>query len=170
MAANVTTTTTPWKQFYCTEEKGCPIEGYTCHFKYCIPTLKEGEKCYDPKTDPTEPFVARVNNVYTYFCDMPDTLQVQDTKCPLGCEKWEDCHNDLCFLKKCTKAETACKNGNYEMCMGMARDQIICYEPLPHSDGVQPQVKAQEESGLSASQVGGIAGGVSAAVVVLLAA
>lgn len=69
-------------------------------------------------------------------------------------------------MKKCTAAETACKNGNYDMCMGLKREEIICYEANPHGNTHPATV---EEKGLSSSQIGGIAGGVSAAVVVLAA-
>ncbi|KAF9953691.1 hypothetical protein BGZ72_005236 [Mortierella alpina] len=171
MAASNTTVSfspeTPWTQYYCSDTKPCTVEGFSCHYnKYCIPQLPEGETCLDAK-DTVAPFVARVDNVYTLYCDMPNDIRPQTTKCPLGCEKWEDCHGDICFLKKCTKDQTACKNGDLDMCMGKKREEIICYEAIPHG---KTHPMAVEEKGLSSSQVGGIAGGVSAAVVVLFAA
>ncbi|KAF9360490.1 hypothetical protein BGX34_007742 [Mortierella sp. NVP85] len=168
MSANNVTVdaATPWKQYFCNENTGCPVAGTTCHYNmYCIPSLAPGETCKDAK-DTVAPFVARVDNVYTLYCDMPQDIKPQTTKCPLGCEKWEDCHGDICFLKKCTAAESACKKGNLDMCMGLRRDEIICYEANPHGN-THPQTV--EEKGLSSAQVGGIAGGVSAAVVLLAA-
>ncbi|KAG0226130.1 hypothetical protein B0O80DRAFT_291723 [Mortierella sp. GBAus27b] len=166
MSANVTVNpSTPWTQFYCNKNTSCPIAGTTCHYdRYCIPQLEPGQTCKDEK-DTVAPFVARINNVYTLFCDMPETIEPQST-CPLGCEKWEDCHGNVCMLKKCSKAETACKNGQYDQCMGLKREEVICYEANPHGS---THVQTVEEKGLSSSQIGGIAGGVSAAVVVLAA-
>ncbi|KAF9966230.1 hypothetical protein BGZ70_002924 [Mortierella alpina] len=140
---------TPWTQYYCSATNPCTVDGFSCHYnKYCIPTLPEGETCLDAK-DTVAPFVARVDNVYTLYCDMPNDIRPQTTKCPLGCEKWEDCHGDICFLKKCTKDQTACKNGDIDMCMGKKREEIICYEAIPHGK-THPQ--AIEEKGLSSSQ------------------
>ncbi|KAI1315138.1 hypothetical protein EDD11_001243 [Mortierella claussenii] len=158
---------TPWAKYYCNENTSCPLDGYTCHFnKYCIPTLAEGVACFDEK-DPVAPFIARVDNVYTYFCDMPNEFKPQTTKCPLGCENWEDCHSDVCFVKKCTKAQAACKAGDFNMCMGITREETFCHDAvaLSGSHGVQLE---QEKTGLSGSQIGGIAGGVSVAVVALM--
>jgi len=50
--------------------------------------------------------------------------------------------------------------------MGLKREEIICYEANPHGN---TEAKI-ESSGLSSSQIGGIAGGVSAAVLIALAA
>ncbi|GJJ74693.1 hypothetical protein EMPS_07051 [Entomortierella parvispora] len=169
---------TPWAKYYCNENTSCPVAGMSCHYnKYCIPELAPGETCLDEK-DTVAPFVARVDNVYSLFCDMPEDIKPQTTKCPLGCETWESCHGDICYLKKCTKDQTACKNGQLEMCMGLSREEIICYEAIPHGNtggnitnphGGKDQVVV-ESSGLSSSQVGGIAGGVSAVVVLAMAA
>ncbi|KAG0211516.1 hypothetical protein BGX28_007740 [Mortierella sp. GBA30] len=160
---------TPWTQFYCNDSNPCTVPNTTCHVnKYCIPNLAPGETCLDEK-DTVAPFVARVDNVYTLYCDMPLEIKEQTTKCPLGCEKWEDCHGDICFLKKCTKDQMACLNGDVDMCMGKRRDEIICYEARAHGS-THPAVTAAEDKGLSGSQIGGIAGGVSAAVVVLMVA
>ncbi|KAF9895738.1 hypothetical protein BX616_008933, partial [Lobosporangium transversale] len=66
----------------------------------------------------------------------------------------------------CNAAQSACRAGNDEMCMGVLREETFCYDPLMH--GSKP-ITIQGEKGLSSSQIGGIAGGVSAAVVVLAA-
>ncbi|KAF9431537.1 hypothetical protein BGZ76_000183 [Entomortierella beljakovae] len=167
MSANVTVDpSTPWKQYYCGANNQCTTPNTECHYgKYCIPKLAPGETCLDAK-DKTDPFVARIDNVYTLFCDMPTSLQPQNTTCPLGCEKWEDCHANVCFVKPCTKDQTACKNGDLNMCNGVKRDEIFCYEANPHGN---THPAAVEDSGLSSAQVGGIAGGVSVAVVIAAA-
>ncbi|KAF9173763.1 hypothetical protein BGX21_009374 [Mortierella sp. AD011] len=158
---------TPWTQYYCSKSNPCTVPNTTCHYnKYCIPTLAAGETCKDDK-DVVDPFVARIDNVYSLFCDMPTELAPQSTKCPLGCEVWEDCHSDVCFVKKCTKDQTACKNGDIEMCNGLRSDEIFCWESSSLTSSSKSQ--AVEETGLSGSQIGGIAGGVSAAVIVLAA-
>ncbi|KAF9129579.1 hypothetical protein BGW39_004017 [Mortierella sp. 14UC] len=175
MAAPNVTSTTPWTKYFCSATTGCAEPGYSCHYnKYCIPTLKEGETCLDAK-DTVAPFVARVNNVYHLYCDMPATIAPQTT-CPLGCESWENCHGSMCYLKKCTKDQSLCKAGQLDYCMGVKREEIFCYEALPHgkthpsaTGGVaQPSNTVSAESS-SSSNVGAIAGGVSAAVVVVLA-
>ncbi|KAG0324777.1 hypothetical protein BGZ99_001446 [Dissophora globulifera] len=166
-ATNVTVNqSTPWTQYYCNNQTACPVAGTSCHYdKYCIPQLGPGETCLDAK-DTVAPFVARIDNIYTLYCDMPNDIKVQTTKCPLGCESWEDCHGDICFLKKCTADQSACKAGNLDMCMGLKREEIICYESIPHGS-THPAVV--EDEGLSSAQIGGIAGGVSVAVVALVA-
>ncbi|KAG0050230.1 hypothetical protein BGZ83_005002 [Gryganskiella cystojenkinii] len=162
--------TMPWTQYYCNKDTVCPVEGMSCHYdKYCIPQLAPGTTCKDEKDD-VAPFVARVDNVYSLFCDMPQDIKAQTTKCPLGCETWEDCHGDICFLKKCTKAQSLCKSGQLDMCMGLKREEIICYEAIPHGNTHAKDDAKVEASGLSGSQIGGIAGGVSAAVIIALAA
>ncbi|KAG0347435.1 hypothetical protein BG004_007731 [Podila humilis] len=171
-----TTVNSPWTQYFCNATTTCPEAGFTCHRnKYCIPPMKEGETCLDAK-DTVAPFVARVDNIYTLYCDMPETIKPQATTCPLGCEKWEDCHGNVCFLKKCTQDQRDCKNGKYDSCMGVAPADIMCYEANPHgsthpkpSQTAAPVVTESTESGLTSAQVGGIAGGVSAAVIVLAA-
>ncbi|KAF9361798.1 hypothetical protein BGX26_011793 [Mortierella sp. AD094] len=159
---------TPWTQYYCNQNNPCTVPNTTCHLnKYCIPTLGPGETCVDDKDD-VDPFVARVDNVYSLFCDMPTDFKAQTTKCPLGCEVWEDCHMDVCFVKKCTKDQRACVEGNLEMCNDLRSDEIFCWDSLALGGGkVKPQTA--EKTGLSSSQVGGIAGGVSAAVIALAA-
>ncbi|KAG0010377.1 hypothetical protein BGZ81_002795 [Podila clonocystis] len=167
MAANTTSVGAPWTQYFCSASKPCVDETFSCHYnKYCIPKMKEGEKCLD-ENDKLAPFVARVDNVYHLFCDMPETVKPQSTLCPLGCEKWEDCHSNLCFLKKCTQDQLDCKNGNEGSCMGVMAQDIMCYNDKIH--GSMTDLKVQEK-GLSSAQVGGIAGGVSAAVILLAAA
>ncbi|KAF9910374.1 hypothetical protein EC991_006639 [Linnemannia zychae] len=174
MAAPNVTSTTPWTKYYCSATTGCAEPGYTCHYgKYCIPTLKEGETCLDAK-DTVAPFVARVNNIYHLYCDMPATIAPQTT-CPLGCESWENCHGSMCYLKKCTKDQSLCKAGQLDYCMGVKREEIICYEANPHGNthpsatGITNPTNVASASE-SSSNVGAIAGGVSAAVVVILAA
>lgn len=78
------------------------------------------------------------------------------------------------MLKKCTKDQTLCKQGQVDMCMGLRRDEILCYDPNPHGNAVttgtpQPNNVTGDSSSESKSNVGAIAGGVSAAVVVVLA-
>lgn len=111
--ANNTSVGAPWTKYLCSATNACVEEGFNCHHGYCIPSLKEGETCVDEK-DTVAPFVARIDNVYHFYCDMPDTMKAQDTKCPLGCEVWEDCHSNICFLKKCTQDQIDCKKGNDE--------------------------------------------------------
>ncbi|KAF9419453.1 hypothetical protein BGZ94_009403 [Podila epigama] len=169
MSAN-TTTIAPaaWSKYFCNAQTSCPEEGFTCHYKkYCIPPLKEGETCLDEK-DTVAPFVARVNNVYTLYCDMPQSIAPQETICPHGCEKWEDCHGNICFLKKCTQDQIDCKNGKVDSCMGVAAADIMCYQAQIHGT-TSPKTATVESTGLSSAQVGGIAGGVSTAVLVLAA-
>jgi hypothetical protein len=86
MASANVTNTTPWTQYYCNKDTVCE-PGFECHVnKYCIPQLKEGETCVDEKDD-VAPFVARVDNVYHLYCDMPTTdFKPQNITCPLGCE------------------------------------------------------------------------------------
>ncbi|KAG0007957.1 hypothetical protein BGZ80_004039, partial [Entomortierella chlamydospora] len=85
-STNVTSDPTPWTQYYCSKSNPCTVPNTTCHYnKYCIPTLALGETCKDDK-DVVDPFVARIDNVYSLFCDMPTELTPQSTKCPLGCE------------------------------------------------------------------------------------
>ncbi|KAF9084979.1 hypothetical protein BGX29_004453 [Mortierella sp. GBA35] len=166
---------TPWKKYFCQTDANCVEEGFMCHHGYCIPNLKDGETCKDPK-DTVAPFVARVNNIYHLYCDMPETIAAQDTKCPLGCETWENCHSDICYLKKCTKDQLLCKQGQLDYCMGLRRDEIFCYEAAPHGNthsnttSIAPQSSNVTAESKSDSNVGAIAGGVSAAVVVVLAA
>jgi uncharacterized protein HemX len=81
------------------------------------------------------------------------------------------------MLKKCTKDQSLCKAGNVEYCMGLRKDEIFCFEMLPHGSthptnptAPQPNNVTGGSSSESKSNVGAIAGGVSAAVVVLLAA
>ncbi|KAF9110656.1 hypothetical protein BGX27_006049 [Mortierella sp. AM989] len=156
---------TPWKQYYCSSSNPCSYAGTICHHGFCIPELGLTETCKDAK-DVVDPFIARIDNVYTLFCDMPTEIKEQSTKCPLGCEVWENCHSDICMVKPCTKDQAACKKGDLNMCNGLRREQIFCYEAIPHGN-THPQTVEAVETGLSSSQVGGIAGGVSAAVVVL---
>ncbi|KAF9181926.1 hypothetical protein BGZ51_003040 [Haplosporangium sp. Z 767] len=165
----VTPNTFPWAKYFCNDSTGCPVEGFSCHYnKYCIPTDMGGKNCKD-ENDVVAPFVARVNNTYTLYCDMPKSIEIQ-TNSPAGCESWEDYHGGVCMVKKCTTIQSGCKAKNYEMCgvLGVKSEEVFCYESTPH--GNSNGVKAAEETGLSSSQIGGIAGGVSAAVVVLLAA
>ncbi|KAF9303313.1 hypothetical protein BGZ74_004002 [Mortierella antarctica] len=171
MAANTTTSAgAPWTQYFCSASKPCVDETFSCHYgKYCIPKMKEGETCLDEK-DTVAPFVARIDNVYHLYCDMPETIKPQSTLCPLGCEKWEDCHSNLCFLKKCTQDQLDCKNGNEASCMGVMSQDIMCYNDKIHGSKTDLKAQAAEEKGLSSAQVGGIAGGVSAAVILLAAA
>ncbi|KAG0263439.1 hypothetical protein DFQ27_001768 [Actinomortierella ambigua] len=168
--AAVNNHTKPWFQYFCTANTDCQA-GFSCHFKYCIPELKENETCVDEK-DTVAPFLARVNNKYHLYCDLPNDMTPQAT-CPSGCEAWEDCHASNCFMKKCNSAETACKKGDINACqgLGIASSDVICFDMAPHGNthpkgDVAPQ---STESGLSSAQIGGIAGGVSAAVVVLAA-
>lgn len=78
---------TPWTQYYCNATTPCPVAGTTCHYNmYCIPELAPGETCKDAKDDVMVPFVARVDDIYTLYCDMPNDIKAQTTKCPLGCE------------------------------------------------------------------------------------
>ncbi|KAF9972509.1 hypothetical protein BGZ73_004349 [Actinomortierella ambigua] len=165
--------TKPWFNYFCTADTDC-MAGYSCHYKYCVPELKEGETCVDAK-DTIAPFVARMNNTYHLFCDMPNEMTAQAT-CPTGCQPWEDCHVNNCFLKKCNDAENACKSGDIKACtdLGTTSADIICFNMNPHGNThpktETPGVSAKStESGLSSAQIGGIAGGVSAAVVVLAA-
>ncbi|KAF8983765.1 hypothetical protein BGZ46_009558 [Entomortierella lignicola] len=158
---------TPWTKYFCNKDTPCPVANTTCHYdKYCIPILGPGETCKDDK-DIVDPFVARIDNVYTYFCDMPTEIKEQTTKCPLGCEVWEDCHSNVCFVKKCTKDQSACKAGDFNMCNGLKQSEVFCYETTSHGNTLPQTV---EKTGLSSSQVGGIAGGVSVAVIILAAA
>lgn len=64
--------------------------------------------------------------------------------------------------------------------MGLNRDEIICYEANPHGNtgnttitnphgSKEETAKVESNNGLSGSQIGGIAGGVSAVVVIALA-
>ncbi|KAG0364268.1 hypothetical protein BGZ54_007683, partial [Gamsiella multidivaricata] len=86
-ATNVTVNpNTPWTKYYCNKDTVCPVAGMSCHYdKYCIPQLAPGETCKDAK-DTVAPFVARIDNIYSLYCDMPQEIKTQTTKCPLGCE------------------------------------------------------------------------------------
>ncbi|KAG0235283.1 hypothetical protein BGW42_005450 [Actinomortierella wolfii] len=168
--------TKPWFDYYCKSDADCQT-GFSCHYKYCVPELKDGETCKDAK-DTIAPFIARTNNIYHLYCDLPNEMVPQAT-CPTGCQPWEDCHANQCFLKACNDAELACRSGDIKACteLGTSKDDIICFSLTPHGNthpkgtdsGNGNNVSAKSESGLSAAQVGGIAGGVSAAVVVLAA-
>ncbi|KAG0283255.1 hypothetical protein BGZ96_012382 [Linnemannia gamsii] len=156
MAAANVTNTTPWTQFYCNKDSKCE-PGFECHVnKYCIPQLKDGETCVDEK-DVVAPFIARVDNLYHLYCDMPNEFKAQNVTCPLGCEKWEACHSNVCMLKKCTEDQNLCKAGKVD-------PTVTPTPPVPQPNNVTGNSSSDN------SNVGAIAGGVSAAVVVLLAA
>ncbi|KAF8950503.1 hypothetical protein CPC16_005203 [Podila verticillata] len=165
--ANNTSVGAPWTKYLCSATNACVEEGFNCHYGYCIPSLKEGETCVDEK-DTVAPFVARIDNVYHFYCDMPTDMKAQNTKCPLGCEVWEDCHSNICFLKKCTQDQLDCKKGNDDACMGVNPKDIMCYNAGIHGASTLKPLAVDE--GLTSSQIGGIAGGVSAAVILLAAA
>ncbi|KAF9541399.1 hypothetical protein EC957_003075 [Mortierella hygrophila] len=176
MATSNITDTTPWKQYFCNKDTVCSEPNFECHYNmYCIPQLKEGETCLDAN-DTVAPFVARVDNVYHLYCDMPtEDFKPQNVTCPLGCEKWENCHGNVCLLKKCTKDQSLCKQGQLDMCMGLRREEVFCYEATPHGNTHPSTTVAPQPNNVNAgssedkSNVGAIAGGVSAAVVVVLA-
>ncbi|OAQ32742.1 hypothetical protein K457DRAFT_122938 [Linnemannia elongata AG-77] len=176
MAASNITDTTPWTKFFCNKDTVCAA-GFECHYgSYCMPSVNlQGEPCLDAK-DTVAPFVARVDNVYHLYCDMPTEIPPQNVTCPLGCEKWENCHGNLCMLKKCTKDQSLCKKGQVDMCMGLRKEEIFCYDSNPHgsTDPTSTAVPVPNNvtggsSSEDKSNVGAIAGGVSAAVVVVLA-
>ncbi|KAK3823646.1 MAG: hypothetical protein J3R72DRAFT_528940 [Linnemannia gamsii] len=174
MATLNVTATTPWNEFVCNNGINKCSEGFTCHGRFCMPDVNlKGESCVDPK-DTVAPFVARISNVYHLFCDMPETIAPQ-ASCPIGCKNWENCHGDVCYLKKCTKDQSLCRSGQLDYCMGVKKEEIFCYESMSHgsknpSVAPVPVPTAQVSSESTSSNVGAIAGGVSAAVVVVLAA
>ncbi|KAG0272619.1 hypothetical protein BGZ95_011607 [Linnemannia exigua] len=145
------TATTPWNQYVCNANNNKCADGFSCHGRFCMPDVNlRGEACVDPK-DTVAPFVARVDN---------------------------NCHGNVCYLKKCTKDQSLCRAGQLDYCMGVKKEEIFCYESMGHgskpaSTSVTPVPvttgNASSES-TSTSNVGAIAGGVSAAVIVVLAA
>ncbi|KAK9759772.1 hypothetical protein K7432_016888 [Basidiobolus ranarum] len=57
--------------YYCNDQKNCGIHGFTCkNNKYCVSEVEASATC-------ASPFVARISNVYTQFCSVPNNLDVQ---------------------------------------------------------------------------------------------
>ncbi|ORX88515.1 hypothetical protein K493DRAFT_385096 [Basidiobolus meristosporus CBS 931.73] len=128
-----TTVSTSMANYFCSESTACPIQGYKCHYnKYCMPDASASSSC---TKENAKPFVARISNTYTYFCDIPNDLTAQATEAS-QCAPWETFHYGACLLKECNTVETACRQGEKQKCQAagvMAADDLNCFISNPHS-------------------------------------
>ncbi|KAK9762034.1 hypothetical protein K7432_012608 [Basidiobolus ranarum] len=144
---------TSMASYYCKADTVCPLAGYSCHYdKYCIPDVSAQAGC--GKENAT-PFVARLNSTYTYFCDIPQSINVQ-TSAATDCASWETYHAGYCFLKQCTVEQKACKDGNDAQCktLGVQAANINCFAATAHGSATKV-TQGVKSSGLSGGEIAG---------------
>ncbi|KAK9765771.1 hypothetical protein K7432_005633 [Basidiobolus ranarum] len=157
-------TATSMSAYFCNSSKSCPLPGYSCHYsKYCLPEMSTNSAC---ASESAKPFVARINDTYTYFCDIPNSLD-QYAASSIDCANWEDYHSGICMLKKCSQSQAACINGDNEMCsmLGVQSANINCYGHNAHGG-----IMEAKSAGLSGGKIAGITIGSIAGVALLGAA
>ncbi|ORX99091.1 hypothetical protein K493DRAFT_348775 [Basidiobolus meristosporus CBS 931.73] len=143
-------TATSMSQYFCSSSTSCPIAGHTCHYgKFCLPEASASSEC---TSDKATPFVARLNDTYTYFCDIPTTLS-QYASSSKDCAKWENYHSGVCMLPRCSTSQNACLGGDKEMCamLGVQSNEINCF-----GNTLRGNAHELKSAGLNGGQIAGI--------------
>ncbi|ORX90447.1 hypothetical protein K493DRAFT_59377 [Basidiobolus meristosporus CBS 931.73] len=83
----------PVNRYHCSLKLGCPLPEYICQNNgFCFPRDPEDADCNGHKH-----LFVRINDVYTFFCKIPDNIEKQ-VEGPQECEKWEKYRDGLCYF------------------------------------------------------------------------